>query len=73
MSSDLEDIGAAMFDGRVPADWMAHSWPSCKPLASYINDLVERTRMMQVGMRCFPQHGGDAPVRVAPRCHKPLA
>ena len=35
-----------MYDGRVPALWMAQSYPSLKPLASYVSDLIERCRMM---------------------------
>jgi dynein heavy chain, axonemal len=49
LSSDLEAVGNAMFDGRVPALWMGQSYPSMKPLGSYVEDLLERIRMMQVG------------------------
>jgi len=47
MSADLEAVANAMFDGKVPAVWMAKSYPSIKPLASYVNDLIERIRMFQ--------------------------
>jgi Dynein heavy chain C-terminal domain len=40
MSTELEAVGAAMWDGNVPAAWLAASYPSLKPLASYIADLV---------------------------------
>jgi len=42
MSTELEDIGNAIFDNRTPAAWMKRSYPSLKPLASYIVDFVER-------------------------------
>lgn len=34
----------AMYEGRVPDLWMAKSYPSLKPLASYIDDLFKRVR-----------------------------
>ena len=46
MSGDLEQVGNAMYDGRVPALWKAQSYPSMKPLGSYVNDLIERLNML---------------------------
>ena len=42
MSSELEDVGNSLFDNRIPATWSKRSYPSLKPLASYIVDFVER-------------------------------
>lgn len=42
MSLELEAIGNSIFDNRIPAGWMKRSYPSLKPLASYIVDFVER-------------------------------
>lgn len=42
MSSELEEVGVALFNNRTPPFWMARSYPSVKPLASYILDFVER-------------------------------
>ena len=47
MSGDLEAVGNAMFDGKVPKVWKDKSYPSIKPLGSYVNDLCERLAMFR--------------------------
>lgn len=42
MSAQLEQVADSVTVGRVPAAWMAVSYPSLKPLASYVQDLVAR-------------------------------
>ena len=42
MDGALEAVAEAMYDGKVPAAWMAVSYPSVKPLAGYVKDLVKR-------------------------------
>ena len=42
MSAELEDVFNNMIVGKVPAVWAAKSYPSLKPLGSYIADLMER-------------------------------
>jgi len=42
MSSTLENTLRALFDGKVPPEWSKKSYPSLKPLGSYISDLKAR-------------------------------
>ncbi len=42
MNAALEKTAKSLVDGKVPEMWMAKSYPSLKPLGSYIKDLKER-------------------------------
>jgi Dynein heavy chain C-terminal domain len=42
MTSDLEEIQSSLLLGRVPQFWLAKSYPSLKPLTSYVTDLIKR-------------------------------
>ena len=46
MSADLEQVSNSLYDGRVPQMWAARSYPSLKPLASYVADLLERLKFL---------------------------
>ena len=42
MNADLEALGQALLQGARPALWMKRSYPSLKPLGSYVSDLLAR-------------------------------
>ncbi|KXZ49009.1 hypothetical protein GPECTOR_23g1 [Gonium pectorale] len=47
LSSELDTVLRSMALGQVPALWRGKSFPSLKPLASYIVDLLARLEMLQ--------------------------
>lgn len=47
MSQDLEEVFVSMSVNKVPAVWDKKSYPSLKPLGSYITDLVARIEFLQ--------------------------
>lgn len=48
MSMDLEDLANSLVIGKIPEMWAKRSYPSLKPLGSYIVDFLERISFLQV-------------------------
>jgi len=47
MTGDLDALGSAMYDGKIPKMWADKSYPSMKPLAAYVTELLKRIHMLQ--------------------------
>ncbi len=48
MDADLEAIAGGLMVGKVPDKWAKRSYPSLKPLGSYITDFLARLKFLQV-------------------------
>ncbi len=57
MSQALEAISNNIFDNRIPEGWKKSSYPSLKPLASYIVDFVVRLEFINTWIeKGIPTH-----------------
>merc|ERR1711998_266693 len=46
MTDELDAMGTAMFNQQVPANWSKKAYPSLKPLAAWVNSLLDRLNFL---------------------------
>ena len=54
MSSELEVLGHTLVVNRLPSMWKTKSFPSLKPLGSYVNDLLARLEFFERWLQHSP-------------------
>ena len=58
MSADLDAMGTAVFNQFVPGMWEEKAYPSLKPLAAWVQDLVDRLDFFSTWVdKGFPRSG----------------
>ena len=65
LSAELEDMGNAMFDQRVPSIWTDAAYPSLKPLNPWFHDLLQRLEFMAA----WEEKGGPSVYWVSGKHH----
>jgi dynein heavy chain len=54
MSAELENVSLSLYYGKIPHMWISKSYPSLKPLSSYVSDLLDRLDFFQSWLQDKP-------------------
>lgn len=57
MSEEMDRIYTSFLNNQVPTHWANSAYPSLKPLASWVKDLVLRIGFIQVWIRQGKKYG----------------
>jgi hypothetical protein len=69
MTLELEQMYNAMLINKVPPGWTANSYPSLKPLASWVSNMIARLEFMH-SVRVLAPPPPPAASRITRRAHK---
>ena len=47
ISDNMEKLMNALFDDKVPATWNKYAYPTMRPLASWLSDVLARQRQLE--------------------------
>jgi len=47
ISEPMENLMNALYDDKVPSTWNARAWPTMRPLAAWLSDVLQRQRQLE--------------------------